>query len=135
MELLLNFLWLMLALPALAIWRQHHLASRRTKRPHHFRSFLLLSCLLILLFPAVSISDDLHPISAEIEESGPFKRTIKQSAGAKSPTHAGMWAILAVQMACCPPEPVLVGGAAAYVSNCPRRIPFTVDDNRGPPRA
>jgi hypothetical protein len=76
MELLLNILWLLLALPAFAVWRR---AASSDARPQHsqLRSLFLLSCMLMLLFPVVSASDDLHPVCAEIEESGPSKRVVK----------------------------------------------------------
>jgi hypothetical protein len=77
MELLLNILWLLLVLPAIAVWRRA--ASDGAQQRHSpLRSLFLLSCTLILLFPVVSASDDLHPACAEIEESGPSKRVVKQ---------------------------------------------------------
>ena len=85
MELLLNVLWLLLALPAVVIWRRQSASPWSSGKQSRCRSLVLLVCLLALLFPVVSASDDLHPISAEIEESGPFKRTVKQSPGVKSP--------------------------------------------------
>jgi hypothetical protein len=86
MELLLNLLWLMLALPALLIWRHDPTSARALGRFARSRSFVLLSCLLALLFPIVSATDDLHPIRTEIEESGPSKHVVKQSPRSSSPT-------------------------------------------------
>ncbi|MGH9499511.1 MAG: hypothetical protein ACRD3L_10250 [Terriglobales bacterium] len=77
MELLLNLIWLTLALPAIAIWRSRvpaHLTG--TSR---LRASLLLICVLTLLFPVVSATDDLHPMRAEMEESNRFKRVVQQS--------------------------------------------------------
>jgi len=85
MELLLNLLWLMLALPAVLVWRRQSASSRSAWSPCPSRSFVLLGCVLALLFPIVSATDDLHPMRAEIEESGPSKRLVKQSPGGKSP--------------------------------------------------
>jgi|SRR5579872_156546 len=80
MELLLNIIWLALCLSA--VWAWH---TKRTCRVRYscqeFRGFLLLACALMLLFPVVSATDDLHPMRAELEESSPFKRTVKQGAG------------------------------------------------------
>jgi len=136
MELLLNFLWLMLALPALAIWRQHLLSSRRSLKPQHSRSLLLLGCLLVLLFPAVSASDDLHPISAEVGESGPFKRTIKQSSGAKSSScaHFGRGPALPAQTASFQPETVTLGAAPGYIPVLPPQVLVSPTGTRGPPQ-
>jgi hypothetical protein len=40
---------------------------------------------LLLLFPVISATDDLHAMQPEMEESGPSKRMAKQVAGEKSP--------------------------------------------------
>ena len=88
MELLLNLLWLMLALPAFLIWRRQSGCAQSSDKQCHSRAFVLLVCLLALLFPVVSASDDLHPISAEIEESGPSKRVVRHSQGFSSPAYS-----------------------------------------------
>ncbi len=44
---------------------------------------LALSCVLVLLFPVISASDDLHEMRAEMEESATSKRTVRQIAGDK----------------------------------------------------
>jgi hypothetical protein len=84
MELLLNLIWLALALPGLWMWRK---MPARVRNPHWFgrcRPFLLLACVLVLLFPVISATDDLHAMRPEIEESNPFNRQLKNSAGARS---------------------------------------------------
>lgn len=81
MELLLNLLWLLLALPAYWLWRY----SRSAPKNREFdalRCFLALGCLLVILFPVVSATDDLHAMRAEMEES-PNKKSICQSGGDK----------------------------------------------------
>src|SRR5215467_9524308 len=84
MEQLLNLFWLMLVLPAFFLWRFQLSPAQSSWKRGKSHSFILLGCLLFLLFPVVSVSDDLHPVSAEIEESGPFKRTVKQSLSIKT---------------------------------------------------
>ena len=66
MELFLNVCWLMLALAAVLGWRQQ---SQSTRRRSPFVCLLALSCTLILLFPIISESDDLHAMRQEMEES------------------------------------------------------------------
>jgi len=46
-----------------------------------------LGCILMLLFPVISLTDDLHAMSQETEESsyGPTKRTLRQTAADKVP--------------------------------------------------
>jgi hypothetical protein len=83
MELFLNLLWLALVVPALLIWRQQS-SSKILWHPRSFRAIVLLGCLLVLLFPVVSATDDLHPIHNEIEESSPSRRAVKQAQGPHS---------------------------------------------------
>jgi hypothetical protein len=83
MELLLNLFWLTLAVPAVWMWLRKS-ARDQDRRPFdRIRPFLLLSCVLMLLFPVVSATDDLHARRPEMEES-PSKRMVKQAGGDKS---------------------------------------------------
>jgi hypothetical protein len=84
MELLLNLLWLTLALPALWMWRHESVHAQDCPRFGRVRPFLLFGCILMLLFPVVSATDDLHALRQEMEESSPSKRIVKQAAADKS---------------------------------------------------
>ena len=67
MELFLNLCWLTLALPAYLLWRQ-----RVSTNPWSRASLIIictLGCALVLLFPVVSASDDLHAVAQTMEES------------------------------------------------------------------
>jgi hypothetical protein len=86
MELLLNLLWLTLILPALWLWRCESVFAHGPRRFDRVRPCLILSCILMLLFPVVSATDDLHAMRQEMEESGPSKRVVKQAVVDKSPT-------------------------------------------------
>jgi len=82
MELLLNLAWVLLALPAYWIWRRE--AERRGRRFSAWQGLLALGCLLVLLFPVVSASDDLHVMRAEMEDSSVSKRTVRHSGSEKT---------------------------------------------------
>jgi hypothetical protein len=83
MELLLNLVWLTLALPAIWLWRRE--ASRRGSRPFDsWRCLVVLSSVLLLLFPVVSATDDLHAMRPEIEESSLSKRMLRSATGHKA---------------------------------------------------
>jgi hypothetical protein len=135
MEQLLNLLWLMLVLPAFFVWRFQLSRLRSSRTRHSSRSFVLLGCLLVLLFPVVSASDDLHPISAEVEESGPFKRTLKQSPGIKSDAWSlhGGGAALATRIAAFLPDYVASGVAPEYLPVLPGQVFVSGNDSRAPP--
>jgi hypothetical protein len=67
MELFLNLCWLALLLPAYFLWRR-----RVSSEPWTRASFVIictLGCALVLLFPVISASDDLHTVGQAIEES------------------------------------------------------------------
>src|SRR5208282_4240201 len=74
MELFLNLCWLSLLLPAWLLWRRRTSstgsgspARGSAVRPLAF--VCALGCALILLFPVISASDDLHAMRPEMEES------------------------------------------------------------------
>lgn len=77
MELLLNLTWLLLGVPACWLWR------RTDRRAGSLQCLLTLACALVLLFPVVSATDDLHAMRPEMEESSPTKRALKQGSGEK----------------------------------------------------
>jgi len=84
MELLLNLLWLALSAPAVWLWLRLRASSPERGFCHQVRPFLLLACALLLLFPVISATDDLHPMRPEMEESNPFKRVVRVGPGMSS---------------------------------------------------
>ena len=81
MELLLNLVWVLLALPAYWLWRRSMGAERGLSS---LQCVLALGCTLVLLFPVISATDDLHAMRAEMEESASNKRTVRQVGSEKS---------------------------------------------------
>jgi len=80
MELLLNLLWLALALVALgSCWR----VSRYSGRSSQSRAFVLTGCLLALMFPVVSASDDLAAMRTEMEERSSSDPSVKKSTASR----------------------------------------------------
>jgi HAMP domain-containing protein len=75
LELLLNLCWLLLIGPGIYLW----LRQRRRAKPI-LQFSIALVCLLFLLFPVISATDDLHTMRQEMEESSPSKRALKQVA-------------------------------------------------------
>jgi hypothetical protein len=76
MELLLNLLWLTLALLALGSCCR---VSRWSGKTNRSRAFVLTGCLLALVFPVVSASDDLNALRTEMEEGNSGNRSAKKS--------------------------------------------------------
>jgi hypothetical protein len=82
MELLLNLAWLLLALPAYWMWRNAR--SRAERRFTSLQCLLALGCVLVVLFPVVSATDDLRAMRAEMEESPVSKRSLRVATTEKS---------------------------------------------------
>jgi hypothetical protein len=68
MELLLNLSWLTLGMAAYLIFLRCRTQSS-LQSPPYSRALLALACVVLLLFPFVSASDDLHPTQAVLEEA------------------------------------------------------------------
>lgn len=83
MELFLNLFWLTLGVPA--AWVLVRGQCRGWERHRRMGSAVVLGCVLLLLFPVISATDDLHAMRPEMEESCPSKLIAKQAAGEKSP--------------------------------------------------
>lgn len=67
MELLLNLIWVALAIGSFVIFMRRHQSTGDGSVD--WRSHLALAFLLLLLFPIISASDDLHPTQAVMEEA------------------------------------------------------------------
>jgi hypothetical protein len=82
MELLLNLAWLLLALPACWLWRGSRTPSAGRKFTP-LQCLLALGCVLVILFPVVSATDDLRAMRNEMEESPASKRSVRQASNDK----------------------------------------------------
>ncbi|HEY6304142.1 MAG TPA: hypothetical protein VIX14_13865 [Terriglobales bacterium] len=81
MELFLNLCWISLLLPAWLLWQRRNGTGSPAKSPAVCPLVFVcaLGGVLILLFPVISATDDLHAMRAEMEESSPGKRSVCQS--------------------------------------------------------
>lgn len=69
MEVLLNLVWVTFALVAIFAFLRNRRTRAFTPRVSFSCAFLALACALVLLFPVVSASDDLHPTQAVLEDA------------------------------------------------------------------
>ena len=77
MELLLNLAWLLLALPAYWLWRDRG-GDSVARRPTAWQCLFALGCVIVVLFPVISATDDLCAMRAEFEESPSGKHSVRQ---------------------------------------------------------
>ncbi len=133
MELLLNLFWLLLAMPAYWLWRYSRTAGQR-RQFHALQCFLALGCLLVILFPVVSASDDMRAMRAEMEESS-SKKSICQAVGDKqssSKWQAQAAALASTSTSCGFGEPAWHWVPASVSSSSSARVIARSD--RAPPR-
>lgn len=69
MELLLNLIWIILTVVALCAFARSRRLASEISPSRSFKALLALSCILVLLFPIISASDDLHPVQAAVEDA------------------------------------------------------------------
>lgn len=92
-EQLLNLLWATLALgtsSALLLRQRRSLGSARAV---DLKALIALLTALIVLFPVISMSDDLHPAMADVVD--PAKRILQVSAYLHQPQHGPFTVFLA----------------------------------------
>jgi hypothetical protein len=85
METTLNLVWLGVTLAALWVWRFRWAVSRRN--PHHNvrQEAVAIFCVLALLFPVISLSDDLHPEIVAVDCASGKRQCLVVSARAHNP--------------------------------------------------
>jgi len=69
MELLLNLIWLTVAATALVAFTRSRQRSSRMAHIPYVQALIALACVVVLLFPVISASDDLHPAQAVVEDA------------------------------------------------------------------
>jgi hypothetical protein len=70
MEVFLNSIWLLVAIGAFLLWQTEEEEGTCERRDHSSRyRFLALACALVLLFPVISLTDDLHAEQFAMEDS------------------------------------------------------------------
>jgi hypothetical protein len=107
MELFLNLLWLLIAVVSVAYWRRHAPPDAAKRRPQ----CIALACALLLLFPVISLTDDLHAEVMLVEDGNTAKRHAGSAAGAAGHASHGKH-IAHSAVAVTPPRKILPGLAA-----------------------
>jgi len=74
MESFLNILWMAIAAVAFGFWRTRWLHDRSDRRRDPLREWTAFACALVLLFFAVSLTDDLHSELVIFDECSASRR-------------------------------------------------------------
>lgn len=85
MELFLNLFWILVAVASLFYYRRRLEATVPIRRLA-CHSGIALGCALAILFPVISLTDDLHAEQAVMEDSNGTRKSLKSAAaGDRSP--------------------------------------------------
>lgn len=69
METILNLVWLAITLIAIWLWRFRWIGSHRKRSRNAWQEAFAMVCVLALLFPVISLTDDLHPQIVPVDSS------------------------------------------------------------------
>ncbi len=133
MELLLNLIWVALAIGSFVVFMRRQGPVSGDSRVY-WRSLLALGGMLLLLFPIISASDDLHPTQALMEEATKRVQHLASplhSATANSAPHVlPMLLLFGLLLALVKLQPLLT-----VLESVPCRLDGhgTSSDGRGPP--
>jgi hypothetical protein len=79
-ELVLNALWFILAVASFALlfrgFANHN--AEHSRGPSRFQCVVALGCVLAILFPVISLTDDLHDMQAAVEDPSSPGVTVKK---------------------------------------------------------
>jgi hypothetical protein len=134
MEVLLNTIWLLLAIAAFLFWQ---IDSEKTALQHeHTRRYRMLSLVvvLVLLFPVISLTDDLHSEQAAMEESS--RAIMKARSMVQSCLRSGAAPFsAAISHGLLPGAALLPYPGAVVLFETPPRstAPISAHDGRSPP--
>jgi hypothetical protein len=67
METILNLVWLAITVAAIWLWRFRWTVSRQNPRHSTRMEAVAMVCVLALLFPVISLTDDLHPETVAVD--------------------------------------------------------------------
>jgi hypothetical protein len=67
METTLNLIWLLVTIAAVWLWRFRWSVSRENPRHSMRMQSIAMVCVLALLFPVISLTDDLHPETVAVD--------------------------------------------------------------------
>jgi hypothetical protein len=131
MELLLNLIWLLLVVPAFLLWK----SSRQAEGiPRARLRFLALACVLALLFPVVSATDDIQAMRPEIEEAGGRDALGTSHHFRLAPVDSSSHSLALPSLPAAQPELRIWGMVPSILASSPAGYAATTRPGRAPPK-
>ena len=139
MELILNIVWALIAVCGLYVWRMHWARQEACTRRTALQQWTAFTCGLVLLFFAVSLTDDLHSEIVLFDECASSRRYSAVGScvhaapdATKIPAVCGV-AILA--RTATPEQFTVVSIVSPVVENSASCLGFNICSDRAPPLA
>jgi hypothetical protein len=138
-ELLLNIVWMLIAVGLLVVWRTRWVHQRRRSSRHSLQEWSAVSLALVLLFFAVSMTDDMHSEIVVLEECSASKRdffSLTSAHGMPQPATA----LHASSLALVPPVPFFSASSSFQKLELANQLRFSFlptsqASSRAPPSA
>ncbi len=126
MELLLNLIWLLIAVASFARWRRRLMAVRANRRSHlrAVAPLLAFVCALAIVFPVISVTDDLHAQLAVTDDSSARRRSSLSLSGGHESLSKGKLSSPPALLSTSALEPAFRSLVAGWIvmDSCPRAI-------------
>ncbi len=136
MELLLNLIWVLLAVPAFWLWRREALPAHRSRYLSPVRCVLALGFVLLLLFPVISATDDLRAMQPETEECPSGRRACRSAENEKDHApHLGTAPALVGLFAAFAPAYEFHGLVVSFSGQPPVAVLRGAETGRAPPHS
>jgi len=134
MESFLNCLWVVIAMVIIGLWRTRWTREHRAMPREHLREWTAIACALVLLFFAVSLTDDLH---AEVMLSDDCYTGRRHSSCVHATPHSGK-TVRTLAAAIAPGIPSIeapreIGRVAIFDPPCVSSIHHDDPSGRAPP--
>lgn len=131
MEISLNLLWLAVAVIAASVWI---FRWRPASRDSALSAAVALGCALVLLFPSISLTDDLHPQIVAVDAAAGKRNTCQliSSAGCKVSSAAGVASRLAAHLVAVVAQALLLPGRLPFGGIVADKTPIDSGANRNP---
>ncbi|HYL69212.1 MAG TPA: hypothetical protein VEX69_08595 [Candidatus Limnocylindria bacterium] len=134
MELFLNCLWVVIAVVIVGLWRMRWTREHRAERREPLREWTAVACALVLLFFAVSLTDDLH---AEVMLSDDCFTSRRHSSCTHATPHSGK-TVGTLAVAIAPDLPPMeasreIGRSVIFDPRCTSFILCNEPSGRAPP--
>ncbi len=135
MEVLLNAFWLLVAIGAFLFWRPEKYRNTPTAHDRNTTfGVLALACALVLLFPVISLTDDLNAEQIPLEDSS--RTVMKARSLAQEGLRVGKSLFMALATtvpSSADPLHVLSGSAVLVEIRFRCLAPISAHDGRAPP--